>query len=411
MSILTREDGTQFVIQAYRELLSTKKSSLMSQELRLLSDQHGEYVHVHPGSDGQVEVAFSSEMGYLLGESIWEYFGRPRYFIFCEALPGSNEIILVVINNGSVYLDTKIPNRQLAREIAPLTTETQAYEIVTSGDVLLRNIEQAGSFTFPKEQTISFRRLDKLLLPQLPEYPQLQMQPLVLALRSEHFRRKAMPWVIGASLVVLLVAGLFYLTQQTPDTTAVAEKIKENPLALYQSALTSASPDLRLQAFARTVTRLYFLPGWHVTQVHYDQNRYRISVSPNNGSIRLLSDFAQQHGYQMHLNASGAMLTIEQHLQARSVPSNMLSTQKVAGELIDHLNAIMPQHVVAITGQSREGGAEKMNLTIRLAHTSPTQLMLIARTLRDLPVELQAVDVQLKTGLMIGTIRIAVWGI
>ena len=109
MSTLVRSDGTQFVMQAYRELLSAKKKSQIIQEIRFLAEQQGQY-----------EAVFSTEPGYWLGESIWHYFNQPKNLIYCEALPDSAQVLTVVIQQGSVYIDSQMLASSLQLELLPL---------------------------------------------------------------------------------------------------------------------------------------------------------------------------------------------------------------------------------------------------------------------------------------------------
>ena len=74
MSLLNRPDGIQFVVQPYRERIAIGKRSVMVQRIRLLSEQHGQYVLISPLTKDAVEAVFSKESGYLLGESVWTYF-------------------------------------------------------------------------------------------------------------------------------------------------------------------------------------------------------------------------------------------------------------------------------------------------------------------------------------------------
>ena len=79
MTLLTRGDGTPFVIQAYRELLITHKRSMLLQEIRMLAEQQGQYLRLSKNKDQNIEAVFNNEPGYLLAESIWQYFGENEF--------------------------------------------------------------------------------------------------------------------------------------------------------------------------------------------------------------------------------------------------------------------------------------------------------------------------------------------
>src|SRR5690349_14472679 len=109
MPYITREDGERFIIPSYRDVLSAKKPSLLRREVMLLSQNYGEYIALQRKNIQQYEVAFSNEPGYLLGESVWNYFKRPQDLIYCEAIPNTFEAILVIVKSGIVYLDGSFP--------------------------------------------------------------------------------------------------------------------------------------------------------------------------------------------------------------------------------------------------------------------------------------------------------------
>jgi hypothetical protein len=106
MPYITREDGERFIIPSYRDTISANKSSLLKKEVMLLSSNYGEYIVLQKKkSASEYEVAFSADQGYLLGESVWNYFKQPFDMIYCEAIPNTTEAILVIVKSGSVYLD------------------------------------------------------------------------------------------------------------------------------------------------------------------------------------------------------------------------------------------------------------------------------------------------------------------
>ena len=46
MTSITRNDGTIFVTPSYREILSAKKKSLLKKEIRMLSENYGEFLFI-----------------------------------------------------------------------------------------------------------------------------------------------------------------------------------------------------------------------------------------------------------------------------------------------------------------------------------------------------------------------------
>src|SRR5687768_4951897 len=103
MPTIKRADGAQFAIHTYRELLKLQRPALMKNEIRLLAQNHGEYIRLFKQNQKNLEAIFSRDPGFLLGESVWHYFGKPSDLIYCEALPEGQQAIVVVIKANTVY--------------------------------------------------------------------------------------------------------------------------------------------------------------------------------------------------------------------------------------------------------------------------------------------------------------------
>ena len=148
MSYITREDGEHFVIPSYRDVITSKQKSFIKKEILLLSQSYGEYITLQKKNDNQYEVAFSPDTGYLLGESLWHYFKRPLDMIYCEAIPNTTEAILVIVKNGSVYLDGSFPLDSIPEELVVFLTQQNNFEICIYGDVPISQTPEIGKFSF-----------------------------------------------------------------------------------------------------------------------------------------------------------------------------------------------------------------------------------------------------------------------
>jgi len=412
MSTLVRSDGTQFVMQAYRELLSATKKTRIVQEIRLLAEQQGQYVRLFKKGKSQYEAVFSTDPGCLLGESIWHYFGEPENLIYCEALPDSAQILVVVIRSGSVYIDTQILGSSLQSELLPLMTGDLQYRIVTSGNVPLRKGEGFGTFRFPKELVESFETLDELLFPGLSALKSLQLQPLPLALKSEHLNLGFSTPALILIVIVLGLGGWWFLTPKQEEVPLRQDILKtlSNPYRAYYRALETPAPAQQLSKIVGVVNQLYLLPGWTATKLNYDGKRYRISVIPDGGEMSLIAQWAREHDYRFHLSSQGSELIYHPQFSQRSKPTTIYSNEQVVTQLVDQLDRLLHHQAVNLGSSLQRGNVQETLLTIRLEGVSPDLLDLVSRELSDLPVELQSVNLNLRSGLMSGTIQLSVWG-
>ena len=413
MSTLVRSDGTQFVMQAYRELLSATKKSKIVQEIRLLAEQQGQYVRLFKKGQSQYEAVFSTEPGCLLGESVLHYFGEPKNLIYCEALPDSAQILVVVVRSESVYIDAQILGSSLQSELLPLMTGDLKYRIVTSGNVPLRKAESFGTFRFPKDLIESFETLEEPLFPQLPALKSLQLQPLPLALKSEHLNLGFSTPAIIIVTIALVVGGWWWLTPRQADILPLHQPVLRklsNPYAPYYRALATPAPDKQLTKMADVIKQLYLLPGWTATKLHFNGKRYHIHVTPDGGELSLITQWAKEHHYRFHLNSQGAEITYQPQLVSRPKPTTLYSNEQVVIQLVDQLDKLLHHSSVNLGASQQRGNVQETLLTVHLDSVSPELLDLVSRELGHLPLELTSVDINLHSGLMSGTIQLSVWG-
>jgi hypothetical protein len=147
MSYITREDGERFVIPSYRDVLKAKQKTQLKKEILALSKSHGEYITMQKKGPNQYELAFSSDTGYLLGESIWQHFNRPVDMIYCEAIPNSTDAILVIVKSSAVYLDGSFPLDSIPEELIIFLTQQNNFEIYIYGDVPISQTHEIGKFS------------------------------------------------------------------------------------------------------------------------------------------------------------------------------------------------------------------------------------------------------------------------
>ena len=414
MSHITRQDGTQFVMQAYREHIPLTKKSIVLQEIRLIAEQQGQFVRIFRRGRKHIEAVFAQTPGYLLGETVGQYFQQPQDFIFCEAIEGSNDVILVVIREGSVYLDKRLSNSELRSELLPLMAESQScYHIVTSGEVALAATDSPTTFAFPSERVASFDKLPLSLLSRLRPVQSLQLQPLPLALRSAKLSQTA-TWVSALAMVVLVgLSGWWILTpKQTGPRLLVhpAAKKVANPYAAYERALKTPAPYDQLIELERYIEALYFIPGWRVTNVQMMPKRYVISLADDGGNLAMLSQWAKEHGLEYKVTAAGPKLIAVSDLRNRPIPQHRQDLQEVATELVDEMDVLLHEKGVTI-GETRQiGKMRALDITLTIHDAAPELLNIMAREFRGRPLVITQAEVSVQHGLLNGSIQLSIWG-
>jgi hypothetical protein len=418
MSLLNRPDGVQFVVQPYRERISISKRSVMARRIRLLSEQHGQYVLISPLTKEAVEAVFSRESGYLLGESVWAYFDKSPYLIFCERLSkDSNQVLLVVVRANEVYLDMVIDNDKLRAELVPLMTMQESFRVITYGDVSLSQNDAPGRFVLPKNLVNSFEIAKEPVFKNLPVSPSVQLLTLIMALKTPLLGSRISPLAVGVStLAILAVVWWIYAVippkQEAPVmSNKVAEKVDLAYIDFY-SAMKSPSPDQQLNELAHTVQALYALPGWEAANIRYDNSQYHVRLDRQGGSLRWLTQWADDQNYPLLLSASGAEIAVPSHLIPRERPRVIYPLSEVMATLVDELDLLFPEQMVNISDARIFGETRSRTITINLSEASPDTLVLIGGTLGDhLPLSIAAMNVNVNKGLINGSVQLSVWGI
>ncbi len=412
MTVVTRSDGVKFVVQAYRErLLSTHKRLLM-QEIRQLSEHHGQYICLMRKVNRDLEAAFSKERGYLLGELVWRHFGSPSNMIYCEAIATGAHCFLVVVSNNLVYLDNKLLLSDIYEELKPLFVDGLMYEVYTYGDVSLRDTDTFGGATFqlPKDKVLKFDHLAKPVFPELRVSAEYELQPLPLVLKSKHLRDyHRIVWVCILLLAAVLL--VFWLIQpsissKTQDTV----KIQAPKLSAYEDAMLLPSPESVIDELTQKIGEFYLIPGWEVDTIQVSNQEYVIDLQAHEGSFIYLTDWAKRHYYDFHITPEGVQLKLRSTLPHRQVPGQLNNLQIMLDELMDRMRKILADDAIHVLSTQSHGTLQETRLMIHLDALSPDVLDLVGQELNDLPVSLSSVDLHFKQELIDGKIYLSVWG-
>ena len=409
MIVVTRNDGVKFIAQAYREQLLTLNKRILLQEIRHLSSQQGQFVCFMRNMKRELEAMFSKEQGFLLGELVWDYFGRPDNLIYCEAIANSATCFLVIVRDGSVYFDNKLPCEQVSKEIVSILADNHTYDIYTYGDVPLRDTETFGNATFmlPKKLIGSFNHLKNPVFPTLLTSSEFELQPLPQALRSKYLRHNRI-FVIVSAIVLALITGWVLLS---PSHTVIAPiKTTVVTSSAYEQALTTPAPDRIMSEVSQKIEQLYLLPGWEVVKISYNGGGYDMTLHSDDGDVWYLRNWAQQHAYGFQMTPEGAQLQLTSSLVNRALPTDYAIFQSSMDVLMRRLSQVLPNSAIAVSNMTQFGSIQKTDVTLSLSDVSPDVFNLIGQELSALSLSLSVMDLQLKDGLISGKLQLSLWG-
>jgi hypothetical protein len=405
MPVLRREDGVNFVLQPYRETLAIRNTSLLRKEINYLAELYGKNIRLFKRRGGEYEAVFSNDYGILLGETIWHYFDQNPELIYCEVLHTKDakepQVLLVIVREAKVYLDTKIPIESLADEVFSLLTESTArYTVYTQGDL-------PDVFGHPAVKKHIL--LEKPLFPGLKTSPAFQLLKIDQALDEQGLSVKHRSSLIVVTMVCLgILGGLWwYVHKQEKEKTVT---VYVNPYQEYEQALQTPDPRQQIDALITGIQKVNRLAGWYGGNVIYDGKTAKMPLHSLGGTASQLMTEAQALNLDIDFGSEGASVSFPTEVKKRNAPARIASEKQTIVLIIDRMMQILPGKSVQINNTVQNTVFKQTGITISFSNIAPEILQLIALNLEDLPVSLVSVSASFNGGLFTGTFQLNVVG-
>ncbi|MBV9576284.1 MAG: hypothetical protein JO149_06640 [Gammaproteobacteria bacterium] len=413
MPYITREDGERFVIPSYRDVLTTKNKTQLKKDIFTLSHSYGEYITMQKNSATQYEMAFSSDTGYLLGESVWQHFNRPMDMVYCEAIPNTTEAILVIVKSGSVYLDGSFPLDSITEELIIFLTQQNNFEIYIYGDVPISQIPTGGKFSFDASSVKSFTVLDHPVFASLPLLKTYQLQLVEVVLKAHGIGEVPYKPIIGA-LVVLAVIGLGWYFMTMPKEIAPAKlnaPPEVNPYQGFYDALQTPAPEKEINAFINKLPIFFGMPGWYPDKIFYSHGGIMAQVRSTGGSIENLHIWAKNNKATVIMQNSGFAISLMIDVENRSKPQMIYPLKKTIEAFIDKIAQITPGNNLRLKDFSMKDPFSTVDFSISFEGVTPPVIALIGDQFREMPFTLQSVSIEsITNGIMSGSINLTALG-
>lgn len=421
MPQILRQDGVPFVVYTYRELVAAKKTSLLKKELHFLAREHGDFTRFYAYPDGDYEAVFSREPGYLLGENIWQHFGNPLDLLYCEQLEDSDNALLVVIRDGTVYLDAELPIANLMDEFINLIGAENQYDVYIYGDIPLAKTATETKFAFEPEMLKSFNVLPEPVFPTLEADEALKLIPFEVAILELPTKTISYTkYIIFAVFVMAVGYGIWKTMQDTPapkpQVTKIAAPIKQapqNPYQQYITALSSPSPSQQMTAILGNAKALLTVPGWTPKKMTYDAVSQKATYTLENigGDAKLLLSWVKENNVNFSLESNKATIVYNLDIPNRSAPTNMYNLRDTVALLYDGLHEIFPDTNISFAEGKEQGIYRSVSMTISFKDISFQVLYLLASALQSYPVVMQNFSItSINEGIMSGSIQLQVLG-
>lgn len=414
MPVIKRNDGVQFAVYTYRELLTAKKASLLKQEIQILQKENGNYCRFFSQPNGDYEAVFSREEGYLLAETVWEYFGHPFDLLYCEIVPNSTNAILIVVRAGSIYLDVLVPLENLQDEFATLVTGTNQYDIYITPDIPLSQVHEEGKFTFDDALIKSFKVLDVPLFPQLKARPIYKLLPVAKAMEELSLGSERVPlYLVVIVLVVVLGVAYWILKPSEVEVKKITNVVRpppKDPYAAFKSALTTPSPDAQLLQLAMDIRKLFTMPGWVPTIIKFDNRKMTADIGTIGGTTEMLLAWSRANDINITVVEGRAKIELSIETIYRAAPTAIYNIRDVVTTVFDRIKQTVPEGQIVIMETIPSHNYIITSMDISFTDITTDTLMLFGSELQGLPINLENGNFNITSGLLTGKLRIQVVG-
>lgn len=413
MPYITREDGERFIIPSYRDVLSAKKPALLKKEVMLLSANYGEYITLQKKNVDQYEAAFSPDPGYLLGESVWHYFKRPRDLIYCEAIPNTTEAILVIVKSGSVYLDGSFPVDSIPDELVVFRTQQNSFDIYIHGDIPISEVPEEGKFALDATSVHSFNILPEPVFPTLPTNKAFQLRLVDVVLKAQGIGVFPVKNIVIGLVILGMIWGVYLFITSNKKAIPEAFISVANPYQLYFTSLATPAPSTEIKQLSAKIKQLYTIPGWFPASVQYSNGVMQANVKSLGMKTSILYTWSDKHNAKIQIQQDGIYLTLTaSSLQNRAEPASITSIQQVIAEMIDRLSTVDPGNNMTLGPVINRGKFSEQQIVITFNSLSVDTFALIGEQLQGLPLTLTRVTLNItnSNGFLSGNIILKALG-
>lgn len=415
MPQIKRQDGENFVVYTYREILTRKTKSLLKKELNLLAKENGEFARLFLYPDGDYELILANEPGYLLAELVWSYFNQTENLIFCEKI-NDKEALLVVIRDGNVCLDALINIEQLGNEFLTLSGGETPYNIYIVGkDLPISELPSPETVSLPAEEIASFNILNDSVFNNLPLDESLKLLPLDAALAELPKEQLNNVKIILLTLAVCIIGiSIWEIVKPKAITTPLYRAVtltQTPPYANYNEKLSSPAPNAILIYCIKMLKYSLSIPGWLPDQMHLKKDTVVFSLKSFGGDTGLLLTWLKKHNADLQVKDGHAYLAYPLAVPNRNTPNTIYNIRDTVSLLYDGLKRSFPVGAVSIQSIKKHQHYVSVDLQISFSGISFNTLHLLAKELTNFPLVLKSFEInEINQGILSGELEVEVLG-
>lgn len=404
MTVIAREDGVQFTLLNYRETLSGMSVGDMRAKVKELATGHGKNCAIVPLREKTYEAVFTDDEGFPLGECVWHHFGKPINLILCETINHEvGDTLLVVIREGTVYLDEILPRDEVAAELSGLLGMEVAYEIHVFGDDVPL-VEEAApeQFAFPKHFVSTYNVLPvsqiNTMVPP-PEYQLLSPDKALVAAGIQLVN----PLIAVGVAAVLVIAGYFLFFAKEEEKKVVVKKVEKivDPYEAFRRDLSTPKANAYFYEMVDTLDSAFLVQGWVPTKLDLKKRKVTLEMIPIPGSTvqpsydRVIA-FAKSKGASYKMRPGKVTIEYSPKLKNRKSPTQIQNREEAMLDLVDKVNSVTVTSKNSFKDAKSYGKYEKSTVNFSFEQFSGGELYVVGNIMDELPVDLKTVQLSVK---------------
>lgn len=417
MTKITRDDGKNFIIPDYREEVSSKKISVLKNEIAMLSKNYGEFIYIQKNPDDSFDVSFSNEPGYLLAESVAKHIKISNDFIYVERLAHSDIVLFIMMKKGKIHIDTQISIESLYDEFIVIQAEQTPFDVFLYGDLPLTNQEEEKDKIFIGNIAKSYQVLDKSVFESLARYNQFELKPINDAFLVAGIiiptNKKTMVAIVA--VIIIIILWIMWPSQKAAQVSQQIQAVTvKSEYYDYVQTLKTPEPTRQLQGLVAFLEKLETMPaGWQAQSINLSPTLIQVTLGNINNMAKLedLHAWTSSQGIEMTISDRATLLNFTTAYPIRRDENDIYKTQETLRVIMDRLYPMLDNGTIKVSKETLIENYKEVTLTINLSNVTLNTLDLLSKQLSDLPLLFNsAYFTQSNNGLLTGSINITIVG-
>lgn len=427
MAYINNKKGDAFVVPSYRDLV-TEKLWEIKKNILSLSTTYGEYVNLQQVGISQFSVVFSHEPGFLFGECVWAFLNKPFNLIYCELNP-NQELYLVIIKNGTVYLDGVYSDEDLSQELLVITTQNDVFDFYVYGDVPISREEKPGKVFLKPELIKSFTILPTSLVDDLLADSSYQLQLADILINKQEAYLYPLKYIVAVIVLLMILLLVYYSKNRSAEPVTPVESADtstaqsffnlssysplQNLFNDYNNAFNTPNPTLLMISILAKLDDLLNVENLTIIGLNYTKNTITFNATMRQyGNLYLR---LQNQGYAVSLDDSDktgntSKISFDLNLPSRGGMDKIYSLNQLIGVILDKNRLMFPDVELTLGAITDHVQYKDSTLSGKFDRISPNQLILFIKNFNNLPAVLKTINFTLNDDGISGTIEIQLLG-